>query len=999
MEPIPSLYFPPFRLELAEERLYRDATVVAMRPKTFALLHYLLTHAGVLISKESLLDSLWPNTIVSEGGLTELMRELRSVLGDDARNPQFIETAHGRGYRFIAQVVNGDTTPALLSSAVISDAAPPWLRSSEAVSALVGRAAELTQLQRWLAKAFAGTRQLVFVTGEPGIGKTTLVETFRQDLTLPSWAQNSGLSESSALGRQPAPWSIKGQCIEQYGASEPYFPILEALGRLARQTEGARLIAVLQQYAPTWLAQMPALLSAEALAQLQRRVRGQTRERMLREMAEALEVLTAEQPLLLLLEDLHWSDYSTLDLLSFVAQRHEPARLMIVATYRPVEVHSRDHPLKAIKQALQLRGHCVELPLACLTEVAVSEYLEQRFSGNSSAPLSVPALARLVHHRTDGHPLFMVNIADFVAAQELSATQEAVEQSIPEGIRQMIELQIERLGSEDQRLLEVASVAGADFSAASVAAGLGTVDIDAVEQTCGELARRVQFLQPGGQSVWPDGTLAARYGFIHALYQNVLYYRVTPGRRARLHQRIGLREEAGYGAQAAEIATELAVHFEHGRDYERALNYLRLAGEKAVRRCANREAIDLFSRGLALLELMPESTLRARHELLLLIALGAPLVHSRGYAAVEVGDAYRRARQLQASVGETGQLFSVLWGLWLYYVVRGEHPVAFEIGTQLSALEETEQITFPWAPYAKGCSQFWLGEIAPARATLEFGLARYVRDEHSALVAVYSQDPRVVSLLYRSWTLWFLGYPDQALVCSVEAIDWAQQLAHPFSLAFAWNYAAEVRRLRREPEMTRAHADVAIALSTEQGFPFWLAWGNMLRGWTITAQGASAESITAIHAGLTAYEVTGAEMGKTMFLSMLAEAYGEAGQPVAGLQAIADAFAFVARAEEHAYEAELYRLKGALILQTKADAEVEAEACFLKSIEIAQHQRAKSWELRATLSLARLWAGRNRAADARERLAAVYTWFREGFDTRDLIEARALLEALSRAPK
>ena len=737
------------------------------------------------------------------------------------------------------------------------------------------------------------------------------------------------------LARRPAPWSIKGQCIEQYGANEAYLPILEALGRLARQPEGARLIAVLQQYAPTWLAQMPALLSAEALDQLRRRVFGQTRERMQREMAEALEVLTAEQPLLLLLEDLHWSDYSTLDLLSFVAQRHEPARLMILATYRPMEVHSRDHPLHAIKQALQLRGHCVELSLACLTEVAVSEYLEKRFSGNSGAPLSVPALARLVHRRTDGHPLFMVNVADFVAAQEFSVPQEAVEWSIPESVRQMIELQIERLGSEDRRLLEVASVAGVEFSAASVAAGLGTEDIDAVEQTCGELARRAQFLQPGGQNVWPDGTLAARYGFIHALYQNVLYYRVTPDRRARLHQRIGLREETGYGAQAAEIATELAVHFEEGRDYERALNYLRLAGEKAVRRCANRAAIDLFSRGLALLELMPESALRARHELLLQIALGAPLIHSRGYAAVEVGDAYRRARELQASVGETAKLFSVLWGLWLYYVVRGEHPVAFEIGTQLCALEETEQVIFPWAPYAKGCTQFWLGEIAPARDTLECGLALYVRNEHSALVAVYSQDPRVVSLLYRSWTLWFLGYPDQAVASSVEAIDWAQQLAHPFSLAFAWNYAAEVHRLRRELAMTGVHADAALKLSAEQGFPFWLAWGNMLRGWTVAAQGSIAAGITAIHAGLAAYEATGAEMGKTLFLSMLAEAYGTVGQPAAGLQAIADAFAFVARAKEHAYEAELYRLQGELTLQNTADSKAEAEAYFLKSIEIA----------------------------------------------------------------
>lgn len=981
-----SLHFPPFRLEVLEEHLYRESNVISLRPKAYALLRYLVTHTGALITKETLLEIVWPDVIVSEGGLTELMRELRKALGDDARTPLYIETVHGRGYRFIAKVVSGQPSPAA------PQFAQPPSRSLETTTSLVGREPELTQLHRWLDKALHGERQLVFVTGEPGIGKTMLIEAFRQRLASGEWRVSLSSQRSTDTVRVPDPWLVKGQCIEQYGASEAYLPILEALGRLARQTEGHPLIAVLQQYAPTWLAQMPALLSAQDFDTLQRRVLGTTRERMLREMAEALEVLTAEQPLILVLEDLHWSDYSTLDLLSFMAQRHERARLMIVATYRPVEVYSREHPLKGVKQELQVRGKCVELPLACLSEVAVAEYLEQRLMGTAGAQQSFPALARVVYRRTDGHPLFMVNVADFVAAQDFSGRHESVEQSIPENVRQMIEMQIERLSNEDQRLLEIASVAGVEFSVASVAAGLATEDIDAIEQPCGALARRAQFLQSKGQSLWPDGTIAARYGFIHALYQNVLYYRVTPGRRSRLHQRIGQREEAGYGGQVSEIATELAVHFEEGRDYERALRYLRLAGEKAVGRCANREAIDLLTRGLDLLKCMPESPRRTQHELLLNISLGVPLIHSRGYAAIEVGEVYSRARELHAQVGEPSQMFSVLWGLWLYSVVRGDHPVAYEIGTRLCELERNEQVVFPWAHYAAGCSLFWLGDITQARETLERGLARYDRGEHGTLISLYSQDPKVVSLLYRSWTLWFLGYPDQAVQCSTEAIEWAQELLHPFSLAFAWNYAAEVRRLRREPALTQLRGEAAITLSAEQGFPFWLAWGTMMRGWAVAEQASAVAGIAAIREGLAAYEATGAKMGKTLFLSMLAEAYGKSGQPAAGLQAIAEAFDFLGTASERAYEAELYRLKGELTLQLTPGAQPQIEACFLKAIEIARQQCAKSWELRATMSLARLWRSQNRNTEAHRVLSEIYGWFTEGFDTQDLHEAHAILD-------
>jgi predicted ATPase len=568
-------------------------------------------------------------------------------------------------------------------------------------------------------------------------------------------------------------------------------------------------------------------------------------------------------------------------------------------------------------------------------------------------------------------------------------------------------------------------VVGAEFSTASVAAGLATDDIDAVEQSCEALARRAQFLQLKGKSKWPDGTIAARYGFIHALYQNVLYYRVTPGRRARLHQRIGQREEGGYGENTVEIATELAVHFEEGQDYQRALHYLKLAGEKAVRRSANREAIDLFYKGLTLLKSMPESAARTQHELFLHIALGVPLIHARGYAAAEVGHVYGRARELYAQVGETPQLFSVLWGLWLYYVVRAEHAAAYDIGEQLRSLAEDEKVSFPLAHYAPGVTLFWLGDLIRTQEYLARSLALYDRSQHGSHIFLYSQDPKTVSLSYQAWALWFSGYPEQARQCSAEAITWAQEVGHPFSLAFAWGFAAEVPCLRREGHETQQRAEAAIAIGIEQGFPFWVAWGTLLQGWALAEQGKYSDGIDAMRRGLAAYEETGAEMGKTWFFSLLADAYGKAGQPETGLQTLADAFEFLNKTNERAYEAELYRLKGELSLQSRqvktgqsksedttrplaSDPQGEAEACFLKAIEVARRQSAKSLELRAVMSLVRLrkpqdqeHAPRNTQHEAHTKLVAahkllseIYNWFTEGFDTKDLREAKALLHEL-----
>jgi class 3 adenylate cyclase/predicted ATPase len=818
-------------------------------------------------------------------------------------------------------------SPATITQAVSSRQYPVSNRqkavgSQQLPIRLLGREAELTQLYEYWEKALNGERQVVFVAGEPGIGKTTLVEAFLTRL---------------ADEHEHEPWLGQGQCIEHYGAGEAYLPLLEALGRLGRESGGQRLIELLSQQAPTWLVQMPALLTATELEMLQRKTQGVTHERMLRELTEAMEALTAERPLVLWLEDLHWGDVSTLDWLAFVARRRESSRLLVIGTYRPVDVLVQGHPLRAVKQELQTRGYCTELLLDFLNEEDIAKYLAVRFAfpspfqeedrGKGASRTSLQRLACVIHRRTDGNPLFMVNVVNDLLARgvlvqsdgrwELKEREEELEDRVPDNLQQLIGQQIERLSPETQRMLEVASVAGAEFSAAAVAAGMET-EVEGIEEQCEALVRQEHFLRASGTANWPDGTVAARYGFLHALYQDVLYNRLTARRRQRLHQQIGEREEAAYGERTREIAAELAVHFEQGRDYRKAVQYLQHAGEKALKRSANIEAISHLAKGLELLEMLPDTPECTQQELRLQLALGGALIALKGYSAPEVERAYTRAVELGRQLDKTPEVLSALMGLATVRVARAEHKTARELLEQCLLLaQRRHSLTLLWAHYMLAAPLYYLGEFTLARDHFDQGIALYDRQKHTPLVSGDVQDLRVACLSFGAMTLWHLGYPDQALKSSQEALTRAQELSHPFSLAYALDVAALLHQFRRERQLTQERAEAAIPLCTDQGFLFWLAYGTMLRGWALTKRGQGTESIAQLSQGMAAWRAMGAEQMVPYFLALLAEAYGEVGQAEEGVSALSEALTLANKTAERWWEAELYRLKGELTLQSK----------------------------------------------------------------------------------
>ena len=603
--------FGPFEADLQEHELRRDGTVVPVTRKSFAVLAALLGRAGKLVTKVELFDTVWAGSIVTDAALSRAIRELRVALGDDAAAPRYIATAHGLGFRFVALVA---TDPGAGES-LVADAA-----GAAAPLRLVGRDGALARLDAALAAARGGRRQIVFVTGEAGIGKTALVEAFIE-------------RHAGTAGARIA----QGRCIEQYGTGEAYLPILEALEGLARQVGPGPFREVLERYAPAWLAQLPWLAHDADPAGLKRALDDATPQRMLREIAQALEVLAAERTIVLWLEDLHWSDPSSLAVVSFLAGRRESSRLLLIASFRPADALAAASPLHGLKLQLLQRGQAVELFLDLLDEASVVSYLRLRLG--ASARLSLRELGAFVFRRTDGNALFTVAMVDdLVRRGDLVREDDAwllrrrvaeLGDGLPDDLRHLVHDQIERLSEADRRLVEAAAVAGTDFSAATLAAALHT-GVAETEDRCLRLAQQGRLLRVREPVTWPDGTVASGFGFLHALYWQGAYERVPPGRRAAWHGAIGLRQEQAFGSQCAPIAAELAMRFEVARDLERSLRYLQLAGANALSRCAYPECVELLRHALTLVPSLPESN-RARHEIELL------LTHPFGVLEMYVG--------------------------------------------------------------------------------------------------------------------------------------------------------------------------------------------------------------------------------------------------------------------------------------------------------------------------------------------------------------------------
>ena len=976
--------FGEFRLDGMNAQLWHGGQEVALRPKAFAVLMHLVEHAGQLVTKQQLLDAVWPGTFVTDGVLKDSIRQLRDALGDDADSPRFIETAHRRGYRFIGRL-SADRPVAPLADdtpvAAIETATPIG-------SGVLGRDAELARLNSWLERTLQGERQLVFVTGEPGIGKTTLVSEVRD--------------RAAARGM----WMAWGQCLEHYGAGEAYLPVLDGLSRLGRTAGSERITELLRRHAPTWLLELPSLIPAVEREAVRQHVIGATRERMLRELAEAIEAITAEAPLMIVLEDLHWSDYSTLDLIAYLARRRDRARLMIVGTYRPVDVILGDHPLKAVKRELQAHGLCRELPLEYLTAAAVEQYLGVMLPGHQLPKW----LARLVHYRTEGNPLFMVNLVEYLIAERmivqsggqwlLQGTFTEIESGIPESVRQLIERQIDRLSGDERRVLEGASVVGMECSSVAIAAGLDE-PTDWVEEHCEALVRRHQFLSPPRLVELPDGTITPRYKFSHVLHLEVPYRLLPAMLRSQIHRRIGHRGEAIYGASVGEIAAELAMHFEQGNDPPRAVRYLLMAAENAAQRSAHREAEALARRGLSALATLDPSPVRDQQELNLRMILGGSVMSLQGFAAGEVKDIYERAIELCGDQTSSRRAAVAHWRLGVFYYFHADIRRCYEIAAQIVDRAErvADLLSASEGRSALGVTLVELGEFSAALeqfATVG-ALCEAQPDRHGQAFA--GQDPAITSECYAARSLWTLGYPDRALVRAGRARALAGPRSPAENQVIATYFTAHLHQLRGEPRAAREHAESAMAIADDHGLSLWLTLARVIRGWARVEQGERDEGIDELRRGLAAYEATGAQLWRAQLLGWLAQALAKAGRHDEGMDAALDALNLVREAGAEGSFAELLRIEGDLLLAraiVNGQRDVwHAEKSLTRALTIARGQQARSWELRAATSLARLYSYQDKPAEAVRVLMPVFAWFTEGHETADVHAAQVVLREVS----
>jgi TOMM system kinase/cyclase fusion protein len=855
---------------------------------------------------------------------------------------------------------------------------------STGLTLMVGREQEIgLLLERW-AQVKDGFGQVVLLSGEAGIGKSRLVQVLREH-----------------VATEPQAWLTPCQCSPYYQHSALY-PWIDLLERVALRFEREespqqklrKLEGFLVQYGLPLVEVVPlfaALLSLPLTADYTplNLAPEQQKQQLLQALLTILLRIATQQPVLFVMEDLHWVDPTTLELLSLLVDQGPTARILALFTFRP-----------DFTPPWTGRAHLTQVTVHRLPRRQAVEVLHQVAHGKTLPPEVVEQIVA----KTDGVPLFVEELTKMVLESGLLQEREdryaltgpLPPLAIPATLHDSLMARLDRLAMV-KGIAQIGATLGREFSYALLQA-VSPWDEAILQRGLQQLVE-AEFLYQRG--VPPQ----AIYVFKHALIQDAAYQSLLRSTRQQYHQRIAQVLERRF-PEICEIQPELlAHHYAEASMPAQAIPYWQRAGQRTLERSANLEAVAHLTKGLEVLAALPDTPERAQQELVMQTTLGPALINTKGQAAPEVLHAYARARELCQQVGETPQLFQVLRGLWYFYLHRVELQTARELGEQLLTLAQQvgDSALRLEAHYALGNTLNYLGEFATAQAHFAQGIALYNPQQHRSHAVRYGQDPGVFCCAYAGVTLWYLGYPDQALQRSHEALTLARELAHPASLGNALFFAAWVHQFRREWHLAQERAEAAIALGVEQGSTVVRAGGMIFRGLALAQgdaepgarQGQVEDGMTQMQQGLAAWRATGAAVFQPYGLALLAKVSAQVGQPEAGLSLLAEAMAVTNDTGERRWEAELHRLKGELLLACAAEHNAEAEACLQQALEVARQQQTKSLELRAAMSLSRLWQQQGKCQEAHDLLAPIYHWFTEGFDTADLQEAKALLEALS----
>lgn len=848
--------------------------------------------------------------------------------------------------------------------------------------AVVHREPELRALRQAFNRAESGQGLMVCICGEPGIGKTTVVEDF--------------LSELAPRGCLIA----RGHCSERLGESEAYLPVIEVLDDLLRcATESVR--TQFQQLAPTWYAQLDKGAAADAKSAAAHRASSQNA--MLREFHDLMEDVSRATTVVLFLDDIHWADVSTVDLLAHLGRTLSKMRVLLLVSYRPTELLLGPHPFHNVRHELRAKGTCTELQLGFLDRADVERYLELVFP-NHDFP---PGFAELIYARTEGSPLFLADLLLYLRECKVIAAEgdrwtlaRAVPDSsdLPESVRSMIQCKLEHLAPEDRKLLAAASVQGVEFDSVTVAEAL-QLDVAETEERLQEIDRVHGLVRALREQEFPDRTLTCRYAFVHILYQQALYADLPPARRAGLSLSLARTLQNHYGLENPDAAAQLGCLFEVGRDFAQAAKQFYRAAENAGRMFAHREAIVLAKRALRLLRNLPETPDRDVLELSLQTMLGLQLQVTRGFAAGEAKQAYMRAHELCRRSGSVAASFPVLWGLWLFLKVRSELPRAQEMAEELLRLswQENDPDLALQAHQALAVTSLCRGAPMVTLQHTEQAAALYDPRRHRTHSFHFGQDPGIICKAIGAVALCLLGYPEQAKQQSDEAVSRSRDLS-PNSQAVALHFAAMLHQIRRDAARTREQAAASRAIARQHGFSFWLAGGTVLGGWAEAVSNSPELALPQIQQGLKDWIATESVTYHTYFLGVHADVLLQSGRVQEAYDTLHQALELVTQTQEGLYEPELYRLRGEALLRSDPPSpqhRIHAEQDLLHSLTLARRQQAKLLELRTATSLARLHRASDKGPESKARLQAVCDNFTEGFDAPDFQEARLLLRELA----
>ncbi len=847
----------------------------------------------------------------------------------------------------------------------------------------VGREAEREQLRNAYNEVRNGKSRTVTVMGEPGIGKTALVEDFLTELThLPE-----------------RPIVIRGRCSERLAGAEAYLPVLEALDNLLHGTTWSTVHSLMKSVAPSWYVQVAhAAASHDSVARVREEAPALSQERMKRELGALMQEASRVRPFVLFLDDLHWADVSTIDVLNYLAGRFDQMRVLILATYRPADMTLAQHPFLAIRDNLRTHGVLEEIPLGFLERRDVQRYLEVTFPQHRFPS----SLAEMIHAKTDGSPLFMADVVRYLRDSNslvqkedgtwvLARSEADAFQELPASIRSMIARKIERLSEADRKLLVAASVQGHQFDSAIVSEALEMDPAD-VEDRLDALEHTYVFVNRVKEHEFPDFTPSLQYQFVHALYQNALYASLQPTRRASLSGKVARSLVEHHRSEHAVIAGRLGALFEAARDFGASAQYFLEGARHAVGLFAFREALSLAERGLSVLRGMPEGTERRQHELGLQMVRGLALRMMKGWANPEIEPVFARARELCHQLDDAPELFPVLWAITLFHAIRGDLRQYRRRADDLmeEAVRSNNPVSLIGAHHLLGVCLEFEGNIVESSRILNRGRELHDPEQHRFYTAIYGLDPGMIARAMSSRALWILGHPDQAEERARETVELARSQRQPVTLVFALLVKQGIHLVRGEAEDALAMGNEVVALCSEYGLPQEREWSRAFQGAALASLGRLDEGIEQLADSLAVQQAIGAGLVRSAFLAVLADLLRFAGRLDEGLKAVDEGFAYAESAGEGGYLAELHRAKAEL-LRAAGDG-AAAETSFKTAVEYASRQQARAFELRAATGLAQHLIASGRGAEARAVLEPIYGWFTEGLATADLVAAKATLD-------